>query len=359
MRTLDRYLARQLFPVWLWCMVVFLFISCLVDLFGHLDEILQYRVALPVLLQYYLNFLPIIFIRSCPLAMLFGTAFVATRLARYHEVLAMNAGGISLIRMSIPFLFIGWLISLLVFFVNERIVPRTSATFERLRQETFHGHFDQIHLENIAIMDDANRLYHARVFDSSRDELTDLTILEHDEHNHPKRSLYAHQAFYTPKGWLLRYGTVTRVDAQGALIGEPQPFFERLSALPVTPDSFKQSERNPDLLRIAQLRQLIYHLKRLGITNVRHYEVELAAKLAFPLMNLVICLIGFVGATTRHRRGHLQGLGISLLWGMAYYVGVAIGHGAGKDGLLPALAAVWLPHLLATAWTVRVVWQRG
>ena len=41
MRILDRYAVRQLVPVWLWCLCVFLFLSCVIDLFEHLDEILR------------------------------------------------------------------------------------------------------------------------------------------------------------------------------------------------------------------------------------------------------------------------------------------------------------------------------
>ena len=46
MRILDRYAVSQLLPVWIWCLCVFLFLSCLIDLFEHLDEILRYHIPL-------------------------------------------------------------------------------------------------------------------------------------------------------------------------------------------------------------------------------------------------------------------------------------------------------------------------
>lgn len=356
MRTLDRYLARQLIPVWLWCILVFVFMSCLIDLFEHLDEILRYHIPAKTIAEYYLNFVPLVFVQASPLALLLSSAFVAMRLVRYQEFLAMNAGGMSLARASIPFVFIGWLISLVVFGVNEGVVPETSATYERLRFEVFQGkHRDNV-MENVATLDGSNRLYHARLFNLLQQELTDLTILEHDAENRPRKTIYARRALFTPHGWLLLSGTMTRLDRAGTLTSEPEAFVERLLELPVTPQSFRQPETQPQTLRISQLRTLISQLRGMGIANVRRYTTELASKITFPLMNVVVCLIGFIGATrTSQKRGHLRELGTSLGWGVLYYVGVAVGQGIAKEGFLPVFVAVWLPHLIVVGCCVRTL----
>lgn len=355
MRLLDRYLARQLIPVWVWCVLVFLLLSCTIDLFGRLDEILHYHIPASVVLQYYANFLPYLFVQTCPLAVLLAAAFVSTRLMRHQELLAMSAGGVSRLRAVVPLLFIGWLIALAVFTVNERVVPASSAAYERLRIELFKGGSNKEIVESVAIMDQTNRIYHARLFDRKQQELTDLTILEHDAANLPKRTIYARRAIYTAHGWLLLYGTITRLGPRGMLVGEPEPFVERLFPASVTPKSFEEPAGRPELLRTSQLRQLITQLRSLGIRNVRRYRVELASKLAFPFMNVVVCLIAFTGSTRRHVRGHLVGLGKSLALGMGYYIAVAIGLGIGKEGLLPVWLAVWLPHVVAIAACVKLL----
>lgn len=265
----------------------------------------------------------------------------------------MNASGTSLLRASVPFLFVGWLVSLVVFAVNERVVPETSAIYERLRHEAFRGQESRQSLENVATMDQANRLYHARLFNLEQEELADLTILEHDAQNQPTQTWYVRRAIFTPQGWVLLHGTIYRMNPRGELVGEPEPFMERLIAFPVTPESFRQPETQPETMRYGQLNHLIARLKARGITNIRRFAVERASKVTLPLMNVVVCLISFVGSTSRQTRGHLRGLGMSLFWGVVYYVGVAIGHGVGKAGLLPAVLAVWLPHLIAVGCCVR------
>ena len=79
--------------------------------------------------------------------------------------------------------------------------------------------------------------------------------------------------------------------------------------------------------------------------------------LVFLLLLTVVCLLAFAGSTQPQLRGHLRGLGMSLGWGILYYIGVAVGQGMGKEGmlLLPPLIAVWAPHALAVWWSLRVM----
>ena len=356
MRILDRYTARQLLPIWIWCLVIAVFMSCLIDLFEHLDDIIRYHIPRETIVRYYLNFTPFVLVHASPLALLFSAAFVAMRLSRHQEFLAMNASGTSLLRATVPFLFVGWLVSLAVFVVSDHVVPRTSVVYERLRQEAFRSRNANAR-SDVAMMDSFNRLYHARKLNLEAGELNDLTVLEHDQQNRPTKTLYASRAVWTQHGWLLLHGTIYRVGPRGVLQGEPEPFVERLITYPITLESFRQPEARPETMRYSQLRLLVTRLRQIGLTNVRRYEAELASKLAFPLMNLVMCLIAFTASTRLHLRGHLRGLGMSLGWGMLYYLGVSTAVGMAKERPLPVVLTTWTPHLAAIVWCWRTLKQ--
>lgn len=354
MRILDRYAVKQLLPVWLWCLTVFIFLSCLIDLFGQLDEITRYRIPAGTVWRYYASFMPIVFVKASPLALLLGGSFVASRLSRNQELLAMNASGTSLLRASVPFLFVGWVAAITVFAVNDLVVPGAAKTYERMRQDVFRGSDASDTISNVAVMDAFNRLYHARDVKPNAREIEGLTVLEHDRRNQPIKSLFASRAVWTKHGWLLLYGTIYRVGPRGVIRGEPEPFVERLIAYPVTIDTFSQPETKPESMRYGQLRLLVIRLKQTGM-NVRRYSVNLLSKLTMPLMNVVVCLIAFAGSTQLALRGNLKGLGVSLGWGIAYYLLVGFFEGLGGRGLLPVLLAVWLPHILAVGWCVRIL----
>ena len=218
-------------------------------------------------------------------------------------------------------------------------------------------------LENVATIDRENRLYHARSFNmSSPPELTDLTVLEHDDKNRPTLSLYASRAISTPHGWLLLYGTSVRTNPDGTSDPTSRPFMERLMPYPATPESFRQPTMQPDTLSFRQLRLVVKHWKHLtraSNANVRRYAIELASKITMPMMNMVVSLIGFLGCAQSSPRGRLKGLGGSLGLGITYYLGVAMFQGMGKEGLLPVVLAVSLPHILALWLCWRDIKQRS
>ncbi|PIQ83543.1 MAG: hypothetical protein COV75_06905 [Candidatus Omnitrophica bacterium CG11_big_fil_rev_8_21_14_0_20_63_9] len=358
MRILDRYVAKQLLPVWVWCLAVFVFLSCLIDLFEHLDEIMRYHIPALTVARYYLHFMPIVFVRASPLALLLAGAFVASRLSRHQEFLAMNASGTSLLRASVPFVFVGWLASLCVFLVSDIVLPRSAGIYEQLRQEAFRADQEPV-MENVAVIDSFNRIYHAQKFDLEARELWGVTILEHDRQNRPTSSISAERALWIPlHGWWLRNGRINRLGAKGAMRGDPQPFTERVFTYPVTPEQFSRPQTRPEMMRYGQLRLMITRLKQMGM-DVRRYSVELAAKVTTPLMNVVVCFLAFAGSTQLQLRGNLKGLGLSLGWGLLYYGGVATGQAMGKEGILwmPVLIAVWAPHAIAVWWGLRVLGQ--
>lgn len=353
MRILDRYVVRQLLPAWIWCVAVFLFLGCFVDLFGRLDEIVRFHVPAGAVLRYYAYFVPILFVQGSPLALLLATAFVTMRLCRHQELLAMAASGTSLLRAAIPVAFVGWMASITVFVVNNRVVPGATRMYERMQLELFRSQTMGNAIENVAMMDQDNRLYHGRTLLPADREVRDLIVLEHDAQNRPVRSLYADRAIWTSHGWLMLFGTLYHMGPGGKVLGEPERFQERLIQLPVTPQSFLEPESRPETMRYAQLRRLIRRMRETGVGDTRRYRVDLAGKVALPMMNLLIALIGFAGSTQLQVRGNLRGLGLSLGWGMLYYLTVAACLAITKQWLIPITVGVWAPHAAALYWVFR------
>lgn len=359
MRIFDRYVVKQLLPAWVWCLIIFLFLSCLIDMFGHLDEILRYKIPPDTVLIYYACFMPMVFVQASPIALLFATSFISTRLTRYQEFLAINASGTSPLRVSLPFLFVGWIASICVFAANETIVPMTTATYERIKVEAFRDDKKAHTVDNVALLDNANRLYHARELNLDAQELADLTVLEHDWRNRPTKSLYSSRAIWTKHGWLLLYGTIYRMGQGGRLRGEPQPFVERLIPFPVSPHSFLEPEAKPETMRYGQLRSLIERLEQTGITHLRRQRVELASKLSMPFLNLIVCFLAFVASTQPALRGNLKGLGMSLAWGIAFYIVVAACYALTKQWPIPIAVGLWMPYVAVSVWCVMTLQKRA
>jgi lipopolysaccharide export LptBFGC system permease protein LptF len=73
------------------------------------------------------------------------------------------------------------------------------------------------------------------------------------------------------------------------------------------------------------------------------------ARLAFPLVTIVMTLIGVPFGVTMGRRGALYGIGVALILGCAYWLANAFFTAAGQADVLPAALAAWAANLLFLA----------
>jgi len=80
--------------------------------------------------------------------------------------------------------------------------------------------------------------------------------------------------------------------------------------------------------------------------DVTRLRVQLHRKPAFPLVGIVMTLIGIPFAFVVGRRGALYGIGISIVIAMVYWACLAIFENLGNNALLPPLLAAWAPNLL-------------
>ena len=85
MKILDRYITKKfIFPL-VYYLFLFIFLYVIMDIFGHLDEILRNKVPLNILLQYYISFTPLIFVQTVPIATLLATVYMLSALNKSNE----------------------------------------------------------------------------------------------------------------------------------------------------------------------------------------------------------------------------------------------------------------------------------
>ena len=78
-------------------------------------------------------------------------------------------------------------------------------------------------------------------------------------------------------------------------------------------------------------------------------RVQLERKLAFPVVCLVMTLIGVPFSFVVGRKGALYGIGASILIAIVYWGCLGIFEALGNNALLPALLAAWAANLLFAA----------
>src|SRR5664279_1858772 len=133
MRLLDRYLLRELLVPLCYCLWGFLLLWVSSDLFTNLGELQKQGMLARDIADYYLVKLPEFLVLVLPIALLLALLYALTNHARHQEITAMRAAGVSMWRLSVPYLGVGFLASVALFAVNEFWVPSSEERAEAIR----------------------------------------------------------------------------------------------------------------------------------------------------------------------------------------------------------------------------------
>src|SRR5215204_235574 len=99
MRLLDRYLLREFIVPFLYCLGWFFVFWLTVDLLAQLDLFQRHKLSGGDVLKYYLFRTPDLLGVVVPVALLLGLLYSLANHARYNELTAMRAAGLSLWRL--------------------------------------------------------------------------------------------------------------------------------------------------------------------------------------------------------------------------------------------------------------------
>ena len=362
MKILDRYLGKAFAVPFLICILTFSSVAIVIDLFNRLDEILKLHTSLLTLLVFYLHFIPFTFVQTSPIAVLVACLYSVGVLNKHHELTAMRASGLSLLRILSPFLFLGLLVGALSFLVNETVVPSAMARLNTIKEEKLEVGKESPRervLKNVALFAEGGDLYYATTFDPKRKLLRDLVIFRDNEQHIPILKIQARQARWAEGSWILSRGSKYHLDLHGKIVGEPVLFIKERFPSQAKPEEFLKAKFRTETMNTRELRAYLKKLKGKAAPSVIHrIMVELHQKIAFPFVNLITILIGFPFVFREKRgTGILRGIGISGVLSFSFYAAFTITSNLGIQGVLPPWLAVWSTHLLFGAAGTFLLWQ--
>ncbi len=349
MRILDRYIIKTMIKTFLGCITIFVFLYIIVDIFGHLDEILKQKVALLTLRNYYLSYLPIIFIQIAPVASLLATLYTLGSLTRHNEIIAMRTSGLSIFQITQTMIIFGIIISLFVFVVNERIAPGASNLLQQTKREMQDKSKPQEKevIKNLSMYGLKNRLFFVNKFSLRDNTLQGITILQQDSQQNITKKIVANRGIWEDGLWKFYQSLTYNFDESGQIKENPQYLQEEIMDITENPQDFLSQRQHPESMNISQLKNYIFRLSDSGAeTIVRNFKVDLYQRFTFPLTSLIIILVGIPFALRiRGKATALSSFGISFLVGFLYYVVNAISLAFGKAGFLPPLVAASIGHI--------------
>jgi lipopolysaccharide export system permease protein len=336
--TIHKHLISVFLKNFAYTMLGALVLFSVMDLLEHSGSFIDNDATTSMVVRYYVYKAAWIVDTVLPIAMLMATLFTIGAMARYLELTAMFAAGLSLMKVCRPLIIISLLVTIFSLAWREYVLPQANINLTRVWEVEVHKNPDRIKpTQHIALTGPDGRLYYARKYDPNHGIITGLKIITNDG-PHVVERIDAELAEWDGAHWTLINGT-RRIFA-----GEDEraESFTRLTAndLKVDPRSFYQDRvRQEDM----NIRQLIDHVRLVELSggDATTGLVDIQFNLAFPLVNLIVVLIGIILASGPRKTNVASGFGLTLLISFGYYMFMNFGRSLGHNGTLTPFVAAW------------------
>ena len=343
MNILPRYLTKEFFKLLFFCQTIFVTIYLIIDFLQKIDNFVEADAANAIFV--YLSYkTPYITVQMVPVASLIAIILMFSLMKKNNEILFLKASGISIFHISLPVLCASLSVAAIVFLISELIVPITSSESQsvwnkevkKITQKQFYGR-DQIWYKGV------NSIYWIKHFDGKRMIMEQPVFYFFDDSFHLIKRIQAKKAIWAKGKWKLQGGII-----QIPLAGEGYSshiFKEMEIVLPETPDCFLRPAKKPDEMSYWQLKRFAETIRLEGYDATR-YLVDMNIKLAFPVINLVMALIGISIALGLDKGGTPLAISFGIGACFLYLVSFGLARSFGLSGILPPGLAAWFTNIL-------------
>jgi len=288
-----------------------------------------------------------------PWGFLTAVLLVFGRMSADNEMIALRACGVSLLRICLPVLAVGLLLSLFTLWINTSVAPRAEQAMRDSIATMARSNPSALFVPDEVV----SQFRGKKIFVGAKqgDTLSDLTIIEQNEWGAPQRITYA------------RSGRITADEGKGALMLELQDakFEQRKdgeennfggirhgisvgeATVEIPPeDLVDEGLRNRPLrsYTLAELRDYLPTVSELP----RRVAVltEMSKRLSMSVACVAFALVAMPLGITAQRKETSVGFGISLALAFGYFFFVVLAEMLRDDAGAYPYFLLWIPNLL-------------
>lgn len=348
-RLLDLYVGQRYLNVVTLSFVgllAFYYIGTFID---KSERLFKGEANFGMLVEYFLYSTPQFIAYIVPMAILVAVLGTIGGLTRTGELVVMRSCGVSLYRAAVPLIVLALVWSAGLFLLDDRVLAHANKQAEAI-EDRIKGNAPRV--ENTValthwLVDPQGRIYYYAWFDTKNQTLRSLSVFDTvtgpfrlRSHMSADTVTYASQRWQADKGWLQRFPTPERATRE--------TFAGR--ALDLSPPDAFPAMRNQEweMMTFTELRKKIGTLSDSG-SNLSESRVMLQSRVAFPLVTVVMTLLGIPFGTMTGRRGALYGVGLAVILGAGYWLVNTFFMAVGQASLLNPIFAAWAANILFLA----------
>jgi lipopolysaccharide export system permease protein len=348
--TLHRYIFNEIWPTFLACLFVSIFIILATKMLSITELIVNRGVHVGQVVRMLLYLLPDIIVFALPAASLMAVVVAFLRLSADSEIIALKSSGVSLYQM-LPSVVVLSLCGLLIALVIGTVmVPWSNRSFKDLIFQIAESNADLGIKERVFCEPFDNVIFYVNSFSTRERVMKDVFVADRRE----------------------REVTNTIVAQQGRIIPHPQ---ERIITLHFLNGTIFMVGRNlqssrtirfntydlniglkdimaalasrkkaPKEMTVGELARQLGKSQK-GTQEHNEMMIELLEKFSIPLAVFLMGIIGVPLGAQLRARGRSAGIGVSLLVFLIYYMCLAGMKSICESGSIPPSFGIWIPDL--------------
>ena len=352
--TLPMYLISLFIGYVFGLIVAFIAIFVVIDYVSNLKRFENAGFIEAVM--YYWYYLPWIIQVTSPLVLLLASMFAMGKLAKFSEIVAMKAAGISIRQLTVPLLAFGLLLSVGAFYGGEKIIPKGNLLRKELTDTWREPKDSPLRMEqakrgknglreyrrNFYYFGGRNVIYIYNEFGTSPQVARGVWRERFDSSRIEER-IQAESMIYDSTGWRFVNATIRRFKGDSSSTVHKDTLYDSiLTALPI---DMVARIKGKEEMSYWELKNFIEATKRRG-EKVRQYLGELEFKIALPFMNFIVILLGIAITARAGRKGSAVFFGIGLGLAFTYWLLSRFAIVFAQNGYLPTMVGAWMGNVL-------------
>ncbi len=352
MKIFHRYILSEFLKLLALTMILFLTIFLLVEFVDKIDSIMSKKVRAEEAFVYLLYKIPALVNLITPIAVLMATTLTLGILSRHSEITAIKAGGTSIIKVTTPLLLCSVLISFCVILINEAVAPVTNERALAIENRWQNkGPSANMGSEGVWLKNNSG-IYNIKKIDIDNNTIEGITFYSIKD---PFKSFKADtritalSAVWAGGSWRAGVARLNRFTEGGGIEESVEIGYNFTELSPPGELDISGTDRGQEDMGYLELKKNIAELKEEGY-NTDKFTVDLYGRFSFPLVNIIMVLIGIPFALRPGRHGGIaDGIAVSVVIAFSFWIVFAIARSLGQSGVLPPIIAAGFPDLLFVA----------
>jgi len=287
--------------------------------------------------------------RIVPISLLLAVLYSLSTLTKNNELTAMRASGISILRLMVPFLMVGFVFTIVVGIIHETMGPRAAYWCYNFVREQRKSDPDLVYIKrDLAIKDQTTRrVWLIGEYDVRNNRMRTVEVLQQRPDTSDERKIRAKEAQWLDGRWWFKDVIEQEYDLDGNPMGPPRfALTEEMAQLTETPNLFLNEVKDPEFLSSLELVDYLETHRHRDPSALARIEADLHSRLSMPWTCFIVTLLGIPFGSQTGRKGAFLGVALSIGLFFSYYVLVNVGLGLAKKMVIPAYVGGWLPNVI-------------